>query len=70
MPIYEYYCPRCNIEFEVRRTFDESDKPGVCPKCQSKAERLVSGFGSKTGSYVRAPGKPFRQVPKKASKRK
>jgi putative FmdB family regulatory protein len=71
MPIYEYLCAKCGIEFELRRSFSEVDKPARCPKCNSKAQKLVSGFASKTGSSIQPPGKPFRKtVAEKASKRK
>ena len=59
MPIYEYFCSMCKIEFELRRPFSEADKTASCPKCNSEAQKLVSGFGSKTGSYMQAPAKPF-----------
>ncbi len=60
MPIYEYFCTKCGTEFELMRPFSEADKPGVCPKCSSQAQKLVSGFGSKTGSYIQAPAEAFR----------
>jgi len=60
MAVYEYFCPKCRKEFELIRPMSEAGKPAKCPKCGTKAERLVSGFGSKTGSYLQAPEKPFR----------
>jgi putative FmdB family regulatory protein len=60
MPIYEYLCPKCRMEFEIRRSFSEADKPAVCPKCNSEAQKLISGFACKTGSYIQASPKPFR----------
>ena len=57
MPVYEYFCLKCKREFELRRPFSEADKPAPCPDCSSPGERLVSVFASKTGFYVRAPGK-------------
>lgn len=60
MPIYEYFCAKCKTEFELMRPFSEADKPGVCPKCNSQAQKLVSGFGSKTGSYIQAPAEAYR----------
>jgi len=60
MPIYEYYCPKCKKEFEVKRSVTEFDQPMVCSECGSKAERLISGFASKTGSYLQTPKPPFR----------
>ena len=66
MAVYEYLCPKCRREFEVIRPMNEADKLGICPQCGAEGQKLVSGFGSKTGSSIQAPGKPFR----KATKRK
>lgn len=60
MAVYEYFCPKCRKEFELMRPMSAAGKPAGCPKCGSKAERLISGFGSKTGSYLQAPEEPFR----------
>lgn len=58
MPIYEFICPQCKHEFELRLSFDAKNAP-VCPKCNSEAKRLISSFGCKTGSNLQASGKPF-----------
>jgi len=68
MPIYEYLCPKCKIEFEVKRPFGEADKPAMCPKCNCEAQRLISGFACKTGSYLQASPKPFRKPSKDMEK--
>jgi putative FmdB family regulatory protein len=60
VPIYEYFCSRCKIEFELMRPFSEFDKPAKCHKCNVVAQKLVSSFGSKTGSSMQASSKPFR----------
>ncbi len=60
MAVYEYLCPKCRREFELMRPISEADKPARCPKCGSKALKLISGFASKTGDSIQAPGKPFR----------
>jgi putative FmdB family regulatory protein len=61
MPIYEYRCNSCNIQFELRQKF--SDPPiDKCSKCGGKVHKLVSaasfslkgagwygdGYGAKT----------------------
>ncbi|HBA71560.1 MAG: hypothetical protein A2X82_09800 [Geobacteraceae bacterium GWC2_55_20] len=61
MPIYEYRCNSCNIQFELRQKF--SDPPAdKCPKCGGTVRKLVSaasfslkgsgwygdGYGAKT----------------------
>lgn len=61
MAVYEYQCPKCRKEFELMRPISEAEKPARCPKCGSKAVKLISGFASKTGDSIQAPGKPFRK---------
>ena len=61
MPIYEYRCNCCNIQYELRQKF--SDPPAdKCPKCSGTVHKLVSaasfslkgagwygdGYGAKT----------------------
>jgi len=57
MPVYEYGCPKCGIEFEIMRSVVQSDEPAFCPECNSPGQKLVSVFGSKVDFYVRAPAK-------------
>ena len=57
MPVYEYSCPKCEIEFERMRPISKVDEPACCPRCGSQAQKLVSSFGSKVGFYVKAPEK-------------
>ena len=61
MAVYEYRCPKCRKEFELMRPMSEAEKPAKCPKCGSKAQKLMSGLSSKTGDSIRATGKPFRK---------
>jgi len=62
MPTYEYWCPKCQKEFEVRRLMADFDKPASCPRCGTKGERLVSTFASKIDYTLQVPAKPpFRE---------
>ncbi len=61
MPIYEYVCPGCNLEFEIKRPMSESDKATNCPQCNSSARKQFSSFGCKTGGNLQASEKPFRK---------
>ena len=63
MAVYEYLCPKCGRQFELMRPMSEAGKPAKCPRCGSKAEKLMSSFGSKTGDSIQAAGKPFRKKP-------
>jgi putative FmdB family regulatory protein len=41
MPVYEYCCNACNIQFELRQKF--SDPPeDQCPKCGGTVRKMVS----------------------------
>jgi putative FmdB family regulatory protein len=60
MAVYEYLCPKCRREFELMRPISEAERPAKCPKCGSKALKLISGFASKTGDSIQPPGEPFR----------
>ena len=61
MPTYEYRCPKCGTESELKRPMSESNKAAICPKCGSRSNKLLSGFASKTGTYLRGAAKPFRK---------
>lgn len=45
MPIYEFYCPDCNVLFNFfSRTINTSKRP-LCPRCQERTlERQMSAF--------------------------
>jgi putative FmdB family regulatory protein len=62
MPIYEYLCPKCKHEFELRLSFSEVNSTALCPQCYSKAKKLTSSFAARTGSYLQATQEPFRKV--------
>ena len=41
MPVYEYHCNACNIQFELRQKF--SDPPADrCPECGGSVRKIVS----------------------------
>ena len=42
MPIYEYTCPNCQNIFEKWLKFSESTENAPCPKCASRAQRIIS----------------------------
>jgi putative FmdB family regulatory protein len=61
MPIYEYLCPACNSEFELRLSFSAASITAPCPKCHTTSTRLISSFACKTGSNLQATEKAFRK---------
>ncbi len=46
MPLYEYYCRRCEARFELLRSMSRSDEPATCPSGHEGAERALSVFAS------------------------
>lgn len=46
MPLYEYKCTECGNEFELFKSFKESDDDEVCPKCGKIAKREIVDCGA------------------------
>lgn len=43
MPVYEYGCKDCGLNFDVVKSFKEYDLPQACQSCQSlETERYIS----------------------------
>jgi len=43
MPTYDYQCEECARKFSKLVKYEERDEV-VCPDCQGKVKRLISGF--------------------------
>lgn len=57
MPIYEYHCLKCDIDFE--EIVFSSTEEITCPKCdETKLEKLMSGFSFKNGSNFSSSAGP------------
>lgn len=41
MPLYEYYCDKCDAVFDALGSISASDKPAKCPTCGSSADRIM-----------------------------
>ena len=46
MPLYEYYCRRCEGRFELLRPMGQLDDPAACPKGHEGGERVLSMFAA------------------------
>ena len=44
MPIYEYTCTDCSLDFELLRPFSQADEKAECPRCRKPAGRKLSTF--------------------------
>jgi putative FmdB family regulatory protein len=63
MPIYQYYCEKCENEYELKRLMAEIDKPAPCPKCKKEGTRLVTAFSSMVGLHLKTPSKAIFRKP-------
>ena len=46
MPLYEYYCERCQQRFELLRPLSRMDGPAECPQGHEGGERVLSTFAA------------------------
>jgi putative FmdB family regulatory protein len=51
MPIYEYYCPNCNAEYEVIRPVAKADEPAPCRECGKPGQRQLTTFSFKSSTF-------------------
>lgn len=52
MPIYEYYCAKCNVEFEALRPLSKADEPMACKTCSQPGQRQLSTFSFKSNTFT------------------
>ena len=46
MPLYEYFCQKCETKFEQLRPMSASHEPATCPDGHEGAMRLISLFAA------------------------
>jgi len=44
MPVYEYFCPRCKVKFELLRPLSRAAEKALCKVCNTESERALSVF--------------------------
>jgi len=42
MPLYDFRCPECSLEFEVSRPISRASEPATCPQDGATAERIFT----------------------------
>jgi len=42
MPLYDFRCPKCGLEFEVSRPISRATAPAACPQDGTEAERVFT----------------------------
>ena len=51
VPIYEYYCPDCDVEFEKLVKIAEANAAQDCPECGGRhTQKKLSTFATSGGS--------------------
>lgn len=58
MPIYEYICIDCKKEYEILRSFNESDQPIDCDECsgENMKRKLSVIYAHSGGSTLSGAG--------------
>ena len=46
MPLYDFRCTKCNLEFEVSRPFSKATDPAYCPMDGGDCERIFTMPGT------------------------
>ena len=69
MPIYEYYCAKCDAEWESIRPVSKSDDPAPCQTCGEPGQRQLSNFAFKSNTFTSPRFKPSTQRPMRAHDR-
>jgi len=68
MPLYEYYCQKCDKVFEALRSLRELDRPSRCPACGRDAARIMpTSFASMSLKQGWAQRVPFHHRPVRAT---
>lgn len=51
MPVYEYYCENCQLEYELIRPVSKMDDPAPCANCHQNGQRQLSNFSFKSNTF-------------------
>tara|TARA_Y100000034_G_scaffold121869_1_gene166627 strand:- start:30 stop:242 length:213 start_codon:yes stop_codon:yes gene_type:complete len=53
MPLYSYYCEKCNEVYENMRSIKQRDVKLICPQCKDSCTRILdlSSFHLKGGGW-------------------
>ncbi len=59
MPVYEYYCEKCDSVFDSLQAIAKSDQPVACPECGGPSDRIMpttfATMSRRKGLRERAP---------------
>lgn len=61
MPIYDFRCVECGMEFEVSRPRSDAGNPAYCPLDGKEAQRIFSSMGfvvKGEAGFSPSPGPP------------
>jgi putative FmdB family regulatory protein len=56
MPLFDFRCDQCGLEFEVSRPLSRAEEPAFCPVDNAACERIESSSGAFVRQSERPPG--------------
>ena len=66
MPIYEYYCSKCDHEFELIRPVSRSNEAAPCSQCEEPAQRQLSNFAFRSNTFAAPKFKASLEKPRRS----
>jgi putative FmdB family regulatory protein len=66
MPIYEYYCAGCGLDYEVMRPVSQSSEPANCETCGKPGARQLSNFAFKSNTFTAPKFKASLEKPRRS----
>jgi putative FmdB family regulatory protein len=40
VPLYDFYCKKCDANFELQKSMNDENKDAICEKCNSQMNRV------------------------------
>ena len=66
MPVYEYYCSKCDRDFEMIRPVSQSDSTADCSECGEPSNRQLSNFAFRSNTFTAPKFRASLEQPKRS----
>ena len=62
MPMYDWFCPKCNMSMTTYRSVSDRDRKAVCPHCGDSMDRVMFPQDSSKPEGRNDLRDPFRKI--------